>query len=239
MKERPILMNAEMVRAVLDGRKTQTRRPVNAWRFDHVDLSGAVPELRGKYQFLRLKDGGEFGPVTAVFGATGDRLWVREAWQEFFDDEIMPLRPRGPRGRLGSPSTPDRLSYVFYRADGPVPVQPPLGRANWRPSIHMPRWASRITLEITGVRVERIQDITEDDARAEGVAFDSGWEEQCGEGYTSGEGFLDYRSKDDAFSCRTAADSYRTLWDSLYGGDHRAWAANPWVWVVEFRRIEA
>ena len=242
MRERPILFNAEMVRAILDGRKTQTRRPVKPQPDMEID-GEKCPDGSGGWSWSPVWPKGHkwagrtLGWTGCPLGKPSDRLWVREAWQEFFDDEMMPLRPRGPRGRLGSPSWPDRFSHVFYRADGPVPVQPPLGRANWRPSIHMPRWAARIILEITNVRVERLQDISEADAMAEGCAFESGWEESCGEGYASGGGFLDYGSKDDAYSCRTAIGSYRTLWDSLYGP--LAWDANPWVWVGEFRRVEA
>lgn len=226
MKERPILMNAEMVRAVLDGRKTQTRRPVKPqpytipWR----DAYGNADEAL----FWRYAEPREDWPYPRFcpFGQPGDRLWVRETWQEFFDDEMMPLRPRGPRGRLGSPDTPDRGSYVFYRADGPVPVQPPLGRANWRPSIHMPRWASRIALEITDVRVERVQDITEDDAIA-----DAGLEAMIPE-------HIWYIPGEDLGTTRDPIYAFEHVWDACYGKTHHAWTTNPWVWVVEFRRVQ-
>lgn len=227
MKERPILFSADMVLAILAGRKTQTRRPVKPqpytipWR----DAYGNADEAL----FWRYDESREDWPYPRFcpYGQPGDRLWVRETFQEFFDDEIMPLRPRGPRGRLGSPSTPGRLSYVFYRADGPMPVQSPLGRANWRPSIHMPRWASRITLEITDVRVERVQDITEADAMAEGCPGEKGfvWGQEV--------------------EIQAPQEQYHHLWDSIYyPGIYKKptpfrWDANPWVWVIEFRRVEA
>jgi hypothetical protein len=176
MRERPILFSAPMVRALLAGTKTQTRRIVK----------GGIP----------FDD--DFEIVASPYGDPGDRLWVREShW--WFKDE--------PDNSCGY--YPPKLTRedVEYRADGDD------GRKVWRPSIHMPRWASRITLEVTGVRVERLQDISEADARAEGVepnAF-----ERTADNYGS--------------------VLYRRLWESINGPG--SWDANPWVWVVEFRRI--
>ncbi len=133
--------------------------------------------------------------VQCPFGTVGDRLWVREAWQAVDAD------CRVVSGRLEQNQYPN----AFYKADGPNPCK-------WRPSIHMPRWASRITLEITGVRVERLNDISEADAIAEGC--------QCA-------GFP---------ASLTNRGAFAKLWQSINGDD--SWAANPWVWVVEFRRVE-
>lgn len=234
MKERPILFNAEMVRAILDGRKTQTRRPMNPQPDMEID-GEKFPDGGGGWGWVPVWPKGHkwagrtLGWAGCPLGKPGDRLWVREAWQEFFDDEMMPLRPKGPRGRLGSPSWPDRFSHVFYRADGPVPVQPPLGRANWRPSIHMPRWAARIILEITDVRVERVQDITLESAREEGIT------EYLSE-FTAAR---HSEAAADVWRNRTTVENFRFLWDAMYWRGKYAWIDNPWVWVVEFRRIEA
>ena len=156
MKTRPILFSAPMVRAILSGTKTQTRRAV---KDRHIDA--APPACF--FQWLRER---------CTYGKPGDRLWVRETWQAFFDDEVPADRPRGPRHTMGIPARPDRKSFVFYRADGPGPVHRDGYAANWLPSIHMPRKYSRITLEVTGVRVERLQDISHADAMAEGMALD-------------------------------------------------------------------
>ena len=132
MKERPILFSGPMVRAILDGRKTQTRRPVKSLRHPYGHLlgpEGVVREFIGKTESIRFP-----------LGQPGDRLWVRETW------------------------TQNTSGVVWYRADGH-----PIADGLWRPSIHMPRWASRITLEIVRVWVERVQDITEDGAIREGM----------------------------------------------------------------------
>lgn len=133
------------------------------------------------------------------YGQPGDRLWVREAWAR--DDED---------------------GQLMYRAD----VGRDLCADAWRPSIHMPRWASRITLEVTAVRVERLQDISEADAQAEGVI--PKWEPGCSGRLMDAFG---------GFSFRPAASAYAELWEQINGPG--AWDANPWVWVVEFKRVTA
>jgi len=200
IKERPILFSAPMVRAILAGRKTQTRRMVKG---RHIDA--APPACF--FQWLR-----EYCP----YGKPGDRLWVREAW--------CPIYPQDHHYNGGRPIEIDyaashsRESYQWRVMDDS-------GSRRWKPSIHMPRWASRILLEITGVRVERLQDVSDADALAEGVAQivrDSlPTAQQCGE--------YDVIEAD-------AVDLYRDLWEQINGPG--AWDANPWVWVVEFRRIE-
>lgn len=203
MTERPILFSAPMVRAILEGRKTMTRRVVK--------ITHRTPGLA---LCLEPKVGGPRPLVAAElcpYGQPGDRLWVRETWgvgsrpdpwggyegieyradqDGLEDDELLPCH---------KVKTPDDICLSDYRS-------------GWHPSIHMPRWASRITLEITEVRVERLQEIGEADAMAEGV---SGW-------------VHDER-------CETARDGFRVLWESIHGSD--SWSANPWVWVVEFRRV--
>lgn len=200
MKERPILFSAPMVRAILDGRKTQTRRVMKVQPGDVLWRSNGRDWL-----WLDNDDGPLTEPAPCIrcpFGAVGDRLWVRETWR--------------------SERRNDGARMVRFNADNSVEERPSAHEApydtvwrrgltdRWRPSIHMPRWASRITLEVTGVRVERLQDISEDDAKAEGVSgpFDALF---------------------------TPKVRFEALWESINGLD--AWDANPWVWVVEFRRL--
>ncbi|MDO9584768.1 MAG: hypothetical protein Q7J24_16935 [Desulfomicrobium sp.] len=202
MKERPVLMNAAMVRAILDGRKTQTRRPVklnigNDNRF-HVP---------GKSYVMNICDprAVEFCP----FGQSGDRLWVRETWAHDAPS-LEECRARLEDGLAGG------LPYgPYYRTDS---VHEGTG-LRWRPSIHMPRWASRITLEITDVRVERVQDITEAAAKAEGVP----------------PAWLDVNGKDvNAHAAPTFRQGFARTMREIYGWG--LWEMNMWVWAIEFRR---
>lgn len=188
MKETPILFTGAMVRAILDGRKTQTRRVLKYQPEQcHVETQCSYNALlRG-----------------CPYGQPGDKLWVKETFQlcEWFQDHWEPAKLRNECQSVDK----------FYAADGVLPDQSDL---HWRPSIFMPRWASRITLELTAVRVERVQNITEEDAMAEGVD----WQATAG------------------LSRFTAKKLYATLWDSINGKKH-PWASNPWVWVLTFKRI--
>ena len=199
MKERPILFCAPMVRAILDGRKTQTRRimkvqPPPDARVTVEHYTSIVTDRRygdmkpGKEVFGALWDGGECG-LPCPYGQPGDRLWVRETWQR---------------------AATDTGECLFYRADADE-------SGPWRPSIHMPRWASRITLRITDICVERLLDISENDARAEGVS--SEWDDY--EKYGQSE---PYRY------------GFSELWNSINGAD--AWDKNPWVWAISFERVQ-
>lgn len=192
MKERPILFKDEMVRAILAGQKTQTRRVVKSLALDWLNQEGFTPE------FVACPENS-----MCPYGQPGDQLWVREShW--WFKDEHDPVTGYFPPKLTAED--------VEYRADGEKPVR------IWRPSIHMPRWASRITLEITGVRVERVQDISNADALAEGV---------------DGHDF----SMSHAAGCGPSAlGAFRELWESINGPG--SWQANPWVWVVEFKRVQ-
>ncbi|MBC0853840.1 hypothetical protein [Pantoea stewartii] len=211
MKERPILLNAEMVRAVLDGRKTQTRRMVANVDSDNC-LALRKPTKTRNGIYTHVMDAPKHN--LCPFGAVGDRLWVRETWQGplvSYDDAYSIFK---------DPKPYQKVENCVYRADGgPCPEFTDADdelRQGWRPSIHMPRWASRITLEITGVRVERLQDISDSDAKAEGCWYGRG----CGE-------------PDFAVS---PADHFPTLWASIYR--EKSWQANPWVWVIEFKRLD-
>ncbi len=236
MKERPIIFNAEMVRATLRAvdPKTQTRR------LDGLEEINERPNL---WAFLGLKEGvaqwtgpGSCRYIKAVrcpYGVSGDRLWVRETWGlggarlvdpclNYAADGVQ--RPVNSGGRCGT--------GLWYPAGSQTHIttaqllKPSLFHRGWRPSIHMPRWASRITLEIVRLRVQRLQEICEQDARAEGIievvpslapAFDGGG---CAIG-------------------PNARVALMRLWDSIYGKrEHYAWADNPWVWVVGYRLQE-
>ena len=195
MKERPILFNAPMVRALLAGTKTQTRRIVKARDLEWMDV----------HQGLREPDNAERCP----YGQPGgDRLYVRETWAAPHAYDHLSPRLIPQDARIHYAATEDR------------------GGLLWRPSIHMPRWASRITLEVTGVRVERLQDISEKDAIAEGIErTEDFFGCPCWRDYSEPEG-------PDASVCPDdPIGSFQTLWEST-GGD---WDANPWVWAIDFK----
>lgn len=211
MKERPILFSAPMVRAILDGTKTQTRRVVKQQPIYDGRFAGNW-KLVGK----NGHEAATCSPLVAElcpYGQLGDRFWVREAWKAHstFDH----LAPR---------DIP--YSHVWYMADDGYKAE-----SRFRQSMFMPRWASRITLEITGVRVERLQDISEADAIAEGV------ESFTYQGITT---YRNYALSDEwaevSPMLESPIESYRTLWESINGPE--SWAANPWVWVVEFKQLE-
>lgn len=217
VKERPILFSAEMVRAILRGEKTQTRRVCR------VDLQAAEWVLQqpewttkggGWWTFKREIDSSHprYGErlacnsiavdnVQCPYGQPGERLWVREKWG------VFPLRRRGEPAQ-----TSDEIVYAATEELKPTNDQY-IGM--YRPSMYMPRWASRLTLEITDVRVERLQEIREADAQAEG-----GW------------------SYGNCPVHKNPQRSFATLWDSINAKRGFSWDVNPWVWVVSFKRIE-
>lgn len=205
--DRPILFSAPMVRAILAGTKTQTRR---VFKGSLHDLSMWIANTTNNPNVK----------VRCPYGQPGDRLWVRETW--------MDLQGTGIQRRTGDPS---RYAYGADTLPGSYgdEVRKEYG-LKWRPSIHMPRAASRITLEITGVRVERLQDISEADAIAEGI-------EQMPCEVPDTKLWRNY-TPDNGWTPRVAIpqNSYRSLWESINGPG--SWDANPYVWVVEFRRAE-
>lgn len=219
VKERPILFTAPMVRAFLEGRKTQTRRVVKPQPLWVADPS--VP--------FKTQDADPKGIINCPYGQPGDRLWVRETWvlgRASRDDGNRDYHARWtkPRSDLKQPVL-YRANELFNDADH-----------KWKPSIYMPRWASRITLEITGVRVERLQDISEADAMAEGCRCDeckrcngTGIEQS---GDHKGSGCEDC-SGEGKIKC---SSNYRTLFESINGAG--SWAKNPWVWVIEFKAVK-
>lgn len=221
MIERGMIFNAEMVRAILDGRKTQTRRPIK-WRQTRA-TEIAEREDGSKWPWSEDAENVCDYWHPCPFGAVGDRIWVRETWQVIHDyidengivDERRFARsiPR-QRGNYWHPVYEEHFGNES-REDRGFP---------WRPSIHMPRWASRITLEITDVRVERLNSISEEDARAEGI-IDGGCV-NCGESEPCGC----------AHPQPDATDAFAYLWQSIYGQEN--WNANPFVWVIQFERVE-
>ncbi|MEA4737955.1 hypothetical protein VBP95_24565 [Klebsiella pneumoniae] len=235
MKERGMIFNGEMVRAILDGRKTQTRRIIAPQPADDIERGiFPNPEVIGWKSSRRHKH----GSTTAHFchyGKPGDRIWVRETWgvvsHAFSDDGLMidwvPDRPATAIHEM--PFGNGYYSgYAIYAADGDFTWGDDDGyedgRSCWKPSIHMPRAASRILLEITDVRAERLNTISEEDARAEGIidggCLNCGEPEPCGCANPEPD----------------ATDAFAYLWQSIYGQE--SWNANPWVWVIEFKRVE-
>lgn len=221
MKERPMLFKDEMVRAILEGRKTQTRRVVKPPK--NVDPEHWMPEKLWDGRFKALHwpaDCAEFEILKCPYGQPGDRLWVRETFQGPLVDDDVEERPDD----LESPK------YCVYAADGSSAPEFTDADDNlqrrWRPSIHMPRWASRITLEITSVRVERVQDIGYQDAQAEGVQTE-----------TADPWFYHISTERNVydFAADEPQGSFRKLWESINGAG--SWNANPWVWVIEFKRV--
>lgn len=218
MRERPILFSAPMVRAILAGAKTQTRRVVTPQPAAvSAPVGGAPGLIRSRASDPCLSTHESACP----YGAPGDRLWVRETFSPYrgssdpasiADAEYVVLRDGAHVLRRSGEAIPGLPTY----ADGAFdPIR-------WRPSIHMPRWASRITLEITSVRVERLTAISEDDARAEGV---DGVAPRCA---VVGDCAASFRG------------AFAVLWDAINGERPGcAWAVDPWVWVIGFKRASA
>lgn len=203
MKERPIIFSAPMVRAILAGTKVQTRRVVKLKPWQQIEERDDGAPWPWMYDDNRAADHW----VPCPYGQPGGRLWVREAW--------------APR-TLGAWPLMDQHMKPLYRASEDRPEW----KRIWKPSIHMPRLASRILLDVTAVRVERLQDISEADAQAEGIT--PKWEPGCSGRLMDAFG---------GFSFRPAASAYAELWEQINGPG--AWDANPWVWVVEFKRVTA
>lgn len=220
-RERPILFSAPMVRAILAGRKTQTRRIVKpqpdaeaidvfCWLAGH--LRNAPNGCAEDGLYVRKKTGLHFA-THSLYGVPGDRLWVRERW--------APLSDAHPEVAK-NPGADALASRGFFAADAASEEEANSWVTRWRPSIHMPRSMSRITLEITGVRVERLQDISEADAKAEGVSNLSSFP---------------HWDPTRNIAITPHVHNFMKLWWDINGAD--SWAANPWVWVVEFKRLEA
>ncbi len=229
MKERSILFSAPMVRAILAGKKSQTRRLVTYsdgglayprddahWRVASDGLWHPCIDFLGR----GISDPIGFG-IASRYGAPGDRLWVRETWAsvDFLDRGHELHDPIA----IGYRADHAAISHERGNVHSLDVTNWGWNKVKWRPSIFMPRWASRITLEVTDVRVERLQDISEEDARAEGAECPAipKYPEDCG--------------------CFAVEDinrhHFRLLWDSI-NADRASWDSNPWVWVVAFKRVQ-
>jgi len=184
VKERPIIFNTEMVQAILDGRKTQTRRVIkNPEKLDGLMLDGEATEW-------------------CPYGKKGDRLWVRETWRIYHGTNSAQLYWKVSSEQTGVQCDFEKAKKVSERP-------------GWRPSIHIPRWASRINLEITDIRVERVQDISFGDAKAEGIPL---------------------RKQTPYPPSVYRVEDFEYLWDSINAEKGLGWSVNPWVWVIEFKK---
>lgn len=217
---RPILFSGDMVRAILAGAKTQTRRVVKPQ--PEMEMDGEIcPDGSGGWDWIPVWPEGHrlagrvLGYGQCPFGQPGDLLWVRETWA-IPDSE--PLRGRVlPR------------EYVAYAASCPlVDIESPSIR--WRPSIHMPRWACRLVLEVVSVRVERLQEITEEGALMEGSFLG-----RCPCSEMRRKPRVPIEAAFRQTGCYIHGIEFKTLWDSIYSAKGRGWDANPWVWAVEFK----
>lgn len=234
MTEKPILFSSEMVRAILDGRKTTTRRVMKPQpdTTHNGEPYWYVGGLRVGHITNPKSERLGNNPLNCPYGKPGDRLWVRETWVELMHTSPSTDRPltitEGEKLIEHATMNPDGGWYydgkvIAYRANSNIEFCDGDGFSDdmanredmprWRPSIHMPRWASRITLEVTDVRVERVQDISEEDAIAEGFALAG-----CG-----GEG---------------PVRTFSRMWDQINARRGYSWESNPFVWCVTFRRIE-
>ena len=236
MKERGMIFNGEMVRAILDGRKTQTRRPIKWKQTRFTEIGEREDGSRWPWSEDAEHACDFWHPCP--FGAVGDRIWVRETWQAIHDycdenghvDERRYARsiPRH-RGNYWHPVYEEAWGNES-REDREFP---------WRPSIHMPRWASRILLEITDVRVERLNAISEEDAQREGVHTEVWDQTVVARNYAARDEFFQFWSEDMPHYVemnQLYRSSFRSLWESIYGEE--GWKANGWVWVISFKRVE-
>lgn len=216
MSEKPILFNGEMVRAILDGRKTQTRRVMKPQPKKihglYCFFKGKSPYAKFSYQTLanfKKRAIAECSP----YGQKGDQLWVRETWRAYGDRGGL-LRDQelahctGPRDVMFK-ATADEAEIALF---------------DFRPSIFMPRWASRIQLSIKDIRVERLQDISEEDAQAEGCSAE--W------------GNVSAPMEPPEYDGHSARDDFHALWDSINAKRGYEWDSNPFVWVVDFEVLK-
>lgn len=242
VKERPILFSGPMIRAILEGRKTQTRR-IKGFDFTRNDAGEwALRDVVDGEALLYVSEYPEEGctRVKCPYGKVGDRLWVRETWKPFQKrtgletavtqqitnnfingkyktmDEVLAASESIPTA-TGTTSVLYAADFGDWAYDADSDLKP------WRPSIHIPRKYSRITLETTNIRVERVQDISSQDAEEEGWG-----------------GYLDSYIEGDDPNC--VGNGPRTwfskLWNSINEKRGFGWDANPWVWVIEFKRVE-
>ncbi len=224
-----IIFKGEMIRAILDGRKTMTRRPIKFCLNEYHEI-GNPRRLLGDWplsKISRFKDGllsyeyqsdvddSKYSEIKCPYGQPGDRLWVRETWRiasinHSTEYQFYTVQFKEGFGVLPHPQPDKSLFFPLIVKDNLVLGETGIAFGKWRPSIFMPRWASRILLEIVNVKVERLQDICEEDAHKEGIL-----NRPCEIG---------------------PIGEFADLWESIYGPG--SWELNPWVWVIEFERIK-
>lgn len=233
MKEHPILFSAQMVRAILDGTKTQTRRPIPVMPKEKgqkvVRVAGQnkfyfVSELKNTY--YKISD-----PFKCPY-EVGDRLWVRETWQgPLLDEDETEADPDW----IYHSEKYENVAHCYYKADGvAAPEYVDLDdnlRQGWRPSIHMPRWASRLTLEVKAIRAEPLPDISDHDAMREGIykSFDHG---------TPFPIAMDWDGNEKVLVAGVPRRDFEKLWRGLYPDGLKSWGMAPWVWVIDFEVVK-
>lgn len=216
MKERPIIFNTEMVKAILDGKKTQTRRPIKSYTFmgeECIDVIGYNGKKLSPVECKTMQEQKSVANDMCPYGKIGDVLWVRETIHIDHEHGVK-----------------------IYKADLPQHINDEISGEKfnlnekdfkWTPSIHMTRDDSRITLEITDIIVERVQDISEEEARLEGIidrgCLNCGCSDPCG---------CENPTQD-------ARDAFVYLWNSIYEKTEYSWCLNPFVWVIKFKKVEA
>lgn len=246
MKERPLLMSAPMALAVLEGRKSQTRRVMNP-----QPSEGFSPSACESYEPIVINKNGEQEPGGAIFGCCdlygedegykcphgqpGERLWCKETYCHL-TDPVSGIRTCYYKSTDEPPALCDDEGFGLYRKDGSE-------RSPWRSSIYMPRWASRLTLEIISVRVERVTEISNADAFSEGIESEV-WDQSlsCRDYSKPDAWFNNWGVENNAHLTYVESDqigiaSFRTLWDSINAKRGFGWETGCWCWVIEFRRI--
>lgn len=235
MKELPIIMGAESVLEILERRKSQTRRVVNPRKYNigGWDMPVSKSDVEAGYPVYQ-DNNGDFHSVVerCPYGKVGDRLWVRESWSTLtYHEGDVPIHIVKDHKNIEHDvvyyaecpdfSWTDGDGFLEYRKDG-------METSHWKSPIFMPRWASRITLEITDIRVERVQDITEEDAIAEGISREFAFE--C-------NGWVPSYADPDSGGYADYITGYRTLWNSLNAKRGFPWEKNPWVWIIDFKVV--
>ncbi|MGE4465841.1 hypothetical protein [Sphaerochaeta sp.] len=244
MKERPIIMGAESVRAILEGRKTQTRRVIDPHKYNigGWDMPVSKSDIEAGYPVYQ-DNNGDFHSVVerCPYGKVGDRLWVRETWKPgaWRSDGRVAIDYQASPELAHTPwiFTGNKIKQFIFRwleeviesglepnSEGRYEWKAGMSPLKWKSPIFMPRWASRITLEITDIRVDRVQDITEDDALAEGCS-------------NRGVKFLNTLVYPPKYESVPIAEYY-TLWDKLNAKRGYPWEKNPWVWVLTFKVVQ-
>lgn len=235
MKERPIIFSGPMVTSILEGRKTQTRRVVkpqpysNGYRFaggdilchnDYLPPDAMLLDVRRRHSYtISNYEGWE---SACPFGQPGDRLWVRESHYRYTG---LPVGDRAPSDFVHAPSGDPYQARAYDDANG-LDCYLATASALRVPSIHMPRWASRLTIEVVGVRVERLQDITDADIRAEGFGEDyDDWRDGVANVAPPGSTFEALR------------EYFAARWNGINYKRGHPWENNPWVWIIEFKAI--